>query len=76
MQGIYKDTAKQYRALDRKASDILTKLKNEIASGNIYENQGQKELRQFEDKLNASDLTYQEKYQLKSMLSTAIDNLW
>lgn len=65
-----------YNQLDRKASNILTKLRNEINSGKVYENQGQKELRQFEDLLSKSDLTYPEKYQLKSMLSNAIDNLW
>ncbi len=65
-----------HQQLDRKASAIITKLKNEVNRGDVYENQGQKELRQFTDLLNKSDLTYQEKYQLKSMLSTAIDNLW
>lgn len=65
-----------YKQLDRKASTIITKLQNEIASGNVYENQGQKELRQFEDIVRKSELTYQEKYQLISMLSTRIDNLW
>ena len=58
-----------YKTLDRKASAVITKLQNEINRGKVYENQGQKELREFEDLLNKSDLTYQEKYQLKSMLS-------
>lgn len=65
-----------YKQLDRKASNIITKLRNEIASGNVYENQGQEELRKFEDTVNATDLMYQEKYQLKTMLSQAIDGLW
>ena len=65
-----------YKTLDRKASAVITKLQNEINRGKVYENQGQKELREFEDLLNKSDLTYQEKYQLKSMLSQRIDGLW
>lgn len=73
---MYHDTAKEYRTLDRKAAAIMTKLRNEIHAGKVYENQGQKELRQFEDLLSKSSLTYQEKYQLKSMLSQSIDGLW
>lgn len=64
-----------YRKYDRLASAIITKLQNEIDNGNIYENQGQKELREFSDKLAKTNLTYQEKYQLKTMLSNRIDNL-
>lgn len=64
-----------YSKYDRLASAIITKLQNEIDKGNIYENQGQKELREFSDKLAKTDLTYQEKYQLKTMLSNRIDNL-
>jgi hypothetical protein len=67
-----------YKQLDAKASNIITKLKNEINSGNVYENQGQKELRQFTELVNKeyATLTHQERYQLTSMLSTSIDNLW
>lgn len=67
-----------YASLDRKASVIITKLKNEISEGNIYENQGQKELRQFQDLVNKEHavLTFQERHQLTSMLSKAIDGLW
>jgi hypothetical protein len=64
-----------YKQLDNKASKIITKLQNKINSGKIYENQGQKELRQFKDLVSATDMTYPEKYQLTSMLSTRIDNL-
>lgn len=73
---MYHDTATEYRKLDRKAGAIMTKLRNEVNSGKVYENQGQKELRQFKDLLSASNLTYPEKYQLESMLSTSIDGLW
>lgn len=67
-----------YSQLDRKAADIVTKLNNEINSGVVYENQGQKELRQFEDLVNKqhATLSFQERYQLTSMLSKAIDGLW
>lgn len=67
-----------YTQLDRRASAIITKLKNEISAGNVYENQGQKELRQFEDLVNEQRATlgFQERYQLTSMLSKAIDGLW
>lgn len=65
----------EYKKFDRKAASIVTKLQNEINNGKVYENQGQKELRKFEDDLNNTDLSYPEKYQLKSMLSTRIDNL-
>lgn len=66
-----------YKKLDRKASNIITKLQNEIDSGNIYENQGQKELRQFKDEVDKhyEELTYPERFQLTEMLSTRIDNL-
>lgn len=64
-----------YTKLDRKASTIVTKLRNKVAKSGYYENLGQKELRDFEDEVNATDLMYQEKYQLKSMLSQAIDNI-
>lgn len=67
-----------YAQLDRKAAAIMTKLRNEIAEGNVYENQGQKELRQFEDLVNKehATLSFQERHQLTSMLSQAIDGLW
>lgn len=64
-----------YKQLDRKASQLVTKVQNRIDTKGAYENAGQNELRQFEDMLSASDLTYQEKYQLKQMMISAIDNL-
>ena len=75
MQGLYHDTAQEYKKLDRQASDIVTKLKNYVTRYGYKENLGQKELGQFIDKLHASDLTYQEQYQLQSMLTQAIDNV-
>ena len=64
-----------YNQLDRKASTLVTKVQNRINTKGAYENAGQDELHQFEDMLSKSDLTYQEKYQLKQMMSMAIDNL-
>ena len=64
-----------YKQLDRKASDIVTKLRNKVAKSGYYENLGRNELRDFESLVNLSHLTYPEKYQLKSMLSKAIDNI-
>lgn len=64
-----------YKQLDRKASQLVTKVQNRINTKGAYENAGQNELRQFEDMLSASDLMYQEKYQLKQMMISAIDNL-
>ena len=64
-----------YKQLDRKASELVTKVQNRIDIKGSYENAGQDELRQFEDMLSKSNLTYQEKYQLKTMMSTSIDNL-
>ena len=64
-----------YKQLDRKASALVTKVQNRIDTKGAYENAGQNELRQFEDMLNASDLMYQEKYQLKQMMISAIDSL-
>lgn len=64
-----------YKQLDRKASALVTKVQNRINTKGAYENAGQNELRQFEDLLSASDLMYQEQYQLKQMMISAIDNL-
>ena len=64
-----------YKQLDRKASALVTKVQNRINTKGAYENAGQKELRQFEDMLSASDLMYQEKAQLKEMMINRIDNL-
>jgi hypothetical protein len=64
-----------YKQLDRKASALVTKVQNRINTKGAYENAGQKELRDFEDILSASDLTYSEKFQLKSMMISRIDNL-
>lgn len=65
----------EYKKLDRKASSILTKLQNRVNRYGYYENLGQNELRQFKDELQKTNLTYQEKLQLHSMLSTAIDTI-
>lgn len=64
-----------YKQLDRKASQLVTKVQNRIDRRGAYENAGQKELREFEDLVNASDLMFQEKFQLKQMMIQAIDNL-
>lgn len=64
-----------YKKYNNLADKIIIKIQNEVNNGKIYENQGQKELRDFEDKINKTDLTYQEKYKLKSMLSDRIDNI-
>lgn len=64
-----------YQQLDRKASELVTKVQNRIDRKGAYENAGQAELRQFEDMLAKSKLTYQEKYQLKQMMINRIDNL-
>lgn len=64
-----------YKQLDRKSSALVTKVQNRIDRAGAYENAGQDELHQFEDMLSKSDLTYQEKYQLKTMMISAIDNL-
>lgn len=64
-----------YKQLDRKASALVTKVQNRIDSKGAYENAGQKELREFETLVNASELTYPEKYQLKQMMMQRIDNL-
>ena len=69
------DETKLYMKLDRKASTIVTKLRNKVASSGYYENLGQNELRKFSDEVNGTDLPYQAKYQLKSMLSQAIDTI-
>lgn len=64
-----------YKKYDLKGGQIITKIKNEIARGKIYENQGQKELRQFQDMLGESELTYQEQCQLLAMLEQVLESL-
>ena len=64
-----------YTQLDRKASALVTKVQDRIDSKGAYENAGQDELRQFEDMVNSSDLMFQEKFQLKQMMISRIDNL-
>lgn len=64
-----------YKQLDRKASNIVTKLRDKVNASGYYENLGQNELRDFKSIVSLSDLTYPEKYQLTSMLSTAIDSI-
>jgi hypothetical protein len=65
----------EYSKLDRKASTLITKVQNRINSKGAYENAGQDEQRLFEDMVNSSDLTYPEKYQLKQMFISRVDNL-
>lgn len=71
------DSRKLYRKLDNKAAAIITKLKNEIDRKGYRENLGQDELREYQDEVQKyhAELTYQERHQLTSMLSMAIDNL-
>lgn len=71
------ESDKLYRRLDSKAAAIITKLRNEIDRKGYRENIGQNELRDYEDEVQKhyDVLTYQERYQLTSMLSKAIDNL-
>lgn len=64
-----------YKQLDRKASQLVTKVQNKIDRSGAYENAGQKELRTFCDMVDSSDLYIQEKFQLKDMMIQAIDNL-
>lgn len=66
-----------YNQLDRKASTIITKLRDEVAVKGYRENLGQDELRKFQDLVDKehATLSFQERYQLTSMLSTAIDNI-
>lgn len=64
-----------YKQLDHKASQLITKVQNKINETGAYENAGQNELRQFKDMLNKSDLTYPEKWQLEQMFNSKIDNL-
>ena len=68
---------KLYKKLDGKAAAIVTKLRNEIARKGYRENIGQDELRKYQDEVQKyhAELTFQERYQLTSMLSRAIDNL-
>ena len=66
-----------YRKLDRKASTIVTNLKNKVAKNGYYENLGQNELRAYRDEVNKhyDELTYPERFQLTEMLSISIDNI-
>ena len=64
-----------YRQLDRQAGAIVTRLRNKVAKSGYYENLGQQELRAFSDKVNASGLDFQTRYQLETMLSNAIDSI-
>ena len=64
-----------YKQLDRKASQLITKVQNKIDKSGAYENAGQKELIQFKDILSESQLTYSEKWQLEQMFNNRIDNL-
>ena len=64
-----------YTKLDRKASNIVTKLQNYVTQYGYKENLGQKELRDFESEVRVSNLTYQEKYQLIHMATIAIQGI-
>lgn len=64
-----------YKKLDQKASDIITKLQNEINKKGYRENMGQKELRAFNDLVDNTNLDNDEKDQLKYMLETTIEHL-
>lgn len=64
-----------YKQLDRKASALVTAVQNHIDTSGAYENAGQDELRKFTDMVNASNLTYPEKHQLKQMMIQRIENL-
>lgn len=66
---------KPYEYFERKANNIIAKLKNKVNKNGYYENLGMNELRKFEEEVNLSQLMYQEKYQLKTMLSQSIDNV-
>lgn len=65
-----------YKQLDQKAAHIVQKLKDHILYNGYHENLGQNDLRKFEELVDTqTHLSYQERYQLTSMLSTAIDSL-
>ena len=68
---------KVYTMLDRKASAIVTKLKNSVTAHGYYENLGQKELRNYMDCVNPyyDLLDYQSRFQLIDMLTKAIDTI-
>ena len=64
-----------YKKFDRQAASIITKLRNYVAKHGYCENLGQTELVGYRDKVNASPLSYPEKWQLTDMLSKAIDSI-
>jgi hypothetical protein len=66
---------KSYKYFDRKASNIVTKLRNKVAVSGYWENLGQNELRNFEEEVDLSYLMFQEKHQLKTMLSQSMDTI-
>ena len=65
----------EYKKLDYKASEIITKLKNYINKNGYYENLGVKEERNFCELVDKSNLSYMEKSQLKEMFDIALNNL-
>lgn len=64
-----------YSQLDRKASALITRVQNRLDSRGAYENAGQKELRQFCDLVDTSNLGFGETVQLKQMMCLSVDNL-
>ena len=74
---MYHNNKALYTRLDRKASAIVTKLRNKVATSGYYENLGQDELRKYRDEVNShyDELTYPERFQLTEMLSQSIDNI-
>jgi len=64
-----------YKQLDRKASDIITKLRNKVAKDGYYENLGVTEELKFRDELSSSSLDYTEQWQLRDMLRQAIETI-
>ncbi len=74
---MYHNNKVLYSKLDRKASTIVTSLRNKVATSGYYENLGQKELREYKDQVNKhfKELTYPERFQLTETLSQAIDSI-
>lgn len=67
---------KEFNKYLKKGKSILNKLQEKVDEGIMYENFGQKELIQYDDKVKESDvLTYEEKYLLYQSLSESIDNI-
>lgn len=61
--------------LENEAIKIITKLENRVNKKGYCENLGQKEQRQFNEKVDNTDLTYVEKTYLKEMFNKKIETL-